>query len=377
MKNIFKWSMVLVLLVLVASGVMIIHTIFWGGRSAAIPPMKGITIFQAVEEIEKMGLQARIEQVESTLPDGMVLSQWPEAGTRIGKNTVVILKVSKGGHKISLPDVRGLEQEQAVQKLQDSGFQVGDIVKIPDPEKAAGIVIAQKPSAPLTLAENSRIDLMISLGTLRSDGMVQVPDVLQRTEAVARKMVLESGLNVSGVEYLYTQNTPPGMVMDMSPRPGTALSQNSGVSLKVATLERPETPAQVPAEAPSPNVQVTMPGMAGKIPSEGQKTVKPVEGTSQEGETATGVSVPGLTPEQPSAQEPVGEKKTAKIRYQVPPLVKPMQLKIEMIDASGTRVILDRPVNGGEYISLNESYLQQGVVTIFLGGEFVWQDKYR
>jgi len=229
----------------------------------------------------------------------------------------------------------------------------------------------------VTLAENSRIDLMISLGVQRSDGMVQVPDVLQRTEAVARKMILDSGLKVSGIEYFYTQNTPAGMVMDMSPKPGTALSQDSGVSLKVATLERPETPATIPAESPSPNVQVTMPGMAGKIPSEGQKTVKPVEVTSAQDETAAEVSVPGLSQGQPSEQEPAGEKKTAKIRYQVPPLVKPMQLKIEMIDGSGTRVILDRPVNGGEYISLNESYVQQGVVTIFLGGEFVWQDKYR
>jgi len=379
MKNLFKWSMILVLLVIVASGGMIIHTIFWGGRSAAIPPLKGVTVLQAVEEIERMELEARIEQVESTLPEGTVLSQWPEAGTRIGKNKVVILKVSKGGHRISLPDLRGLEQEQAMSKLQESGFQLGDVVRIQDQEKAAGIVIAQNPAAPLTLAENSKVDLMISLGPSRSDGMIQVPDVLQRTEKVARKMIGESGLQVSQVDYVYTQNTPPGMVMEMSPKPGTPLSGGSGVNLKVATLKKPEGPAEGTGdqEAPS-NVKVTMPGMAGTITEEGKKAVEKAQEAAPSESGTSAVSVPGFDQERPETPQPSSnERKTAKIRYQVPPLVKPMQLKIEMVDSTGSRVVLDRSVNGGEYISLDEKYMDQGVVTIFLGGEFVWQDKYR
>ena len=70
-------------------------------------------------------------------------------------------------------------------------------------------------------------------------------------------------------------------------------------------------------------------------------------------------------------------RQEVKWRYQVPPLTKQMPLKIEIVDGSGTRVLLNREVKGGEYVSLEAPYIEEGVVTIFLGGEFVWQDRYR
>ena len=45
-----------------------------------------------------------------------------------------------------------------------------------------------------------------------------------------------------------------------------------------------------------------------------------------------------------------------------------MGLKIEMVDATGTRSILSRDVKGGEYISLDAPFVTEGVVTC-TGGE--------
>ena len=60
----------------------------------------------------------------------------------------------------------------------------------------------------------------------------------------------------------------------------------------------------------------------------------------------------------------------------MPPLTKPMSLKIEMTDAAGTRVLKDSMVNGSEYISMNVNYSGEAKITIYLGGDFVWQDRY-
>jgi len=38
--------------------------------------------------------------------------------------------------------------------------------------------------------------------------------------------------------------------------------------------------------------------------------------------------------------------------------------------------LLDREVKGGEYITLDAPYAKEAVVTIYLGGEFVWQERY-
>jgi len=54
-----------------------------------------------------------------------------------------------------------------------------------------------------------------------------------------------------------------------------------------------------------------------------------------------------------------------------------MNLRIEVVDRNGTRSVLDKTVQGGEYIKLEETYAQEAVVTIYLGGEFVWQDRYQ
>jgi serine/threonine-protein kinase len=48
-----------------------------------------------------------------------------------------------------------------------------------------------------------------------------------------------------------------------------------------------------------------------------------------------------------------------------------------MVDAAGTRSLLARDVKGGEYITLDAPFVKESVVTIYLGGEFVWQERYK
>jgi serine/threonine-protein kinase len=74
--------------------------------------------------------------------------------------------------------------------------------------------------------------------------------------------------------------------------------------------------------------------------------------------------------------QPVVGGKIAKIRYQVPPLARPLKLKIELMDPSGTKVLLERDAKSGEYVSLDAPYSKECVVMIYLGEQFVWQDRY-
>jgi serine/threonine-protein kinase len=384
MKKMFRWSMILVLLVVIGAGVTVIHTIFWGGTDEAVPPMRGSSVIDAVAQIEKMGLEVRVEQVLSTFPAGTVLSQWPDPGTRVGRNKVVILKVSKGGHKTSLPDVRGLEKDQAIQKLESLGFTIGDQLEINDSSKPRGVVLAQSPSAPAMVGKGQKVDLMISQGPAVAGGKVSVPDVLQMQEQVAKKLLLESGLKIARVDHVLTIHTPEGMVMGLSPKAGTIVDSGTAVTIKVAKEGTPEPKPVKPAKQEKPAVTVSMPGMGSNASASNIKKVEqkpaPVKPAEQVPSSSESPGTPAVKPESPqvtTVTPPSVPAQTAKIRYQVPPLTKPMQLKIEMIDVSGTRVVLDKSVKGGEYISMNEKYGQEAVVTIYLGGEFVWQEKYR
>ena len=69
--------------------------------------------------------------------------------------------------------------------------------------------------------------------------------------------------------------------------------------------------------------------------------------------------------------------KTAKVRYVVPPLISPLSLKITVQDADGVRVLKDVTANGGETFSVPVKYKNEATVSIMLGGEKVWQERYK
>ena len=169
-----------------------------------------------------------------------------------------------------------------------------------------------------------------------------------------------------------------------------------GIRLRVATLKRPEGIPERPAQAQtqtnpagsSPQIVVSVPGQGNILigddpplpPSQNQAVNNNISVFDQQRQPASQQTTPQQTaqtpPRQPQANlEPVGGK-IAKIRYQVPPLARPLRLKIELMDPSGTKVLVERDAKSGEYVSLDAPYSKECVVMIYLGNQFVWQDRY-
>ena len=367
MRSIVKIALLVTILVIIGSGAFAIYSVFWGFRDAAVPNLEGMKVADAASLIEGKGIKLRIDEVDSVQPEGTIVEQWPKAGSMVKKGQIVILKVSRGGARLPLPDVRGMEYGQCVTLLKEKGFVVGEIVRIHSNARPAGVVIAQSPAAPALVPQNKPIDLLVSLGPSRVDGKVKIPNVLDRSEKIARQILGQSGLRVGAVKFRYTLLTPPGMVMDMAPRPGVEVAEGSSVVLYVATSKKPSTPEKKtvlkePKKEPEKIESVVSNSEPSKVEKEEESAGAPTSVTS------TG---------SPSGQESKESTKIAKIRYQVPPLAKPMELKIELIDKKGVKTILKRQVNSGEYISIDAPFVGDAAVTIYLGGQFVWQDRYR
>jgi beta-lactam-binding protein with PASTA domain len=362
-----RWAMVFVVLVIVASAGVAVYTVFFGGKDLAVPRLREMSVLDAMEEVKRLGLQAKIDQVDSTLSPGMVLAQWPEPGTKVRKETTLILKVSRGAvNRKAIPDVRGMEYSKAVATLEQNGFSAGDVVRLNDESRPAGSVLAQNPAAPATVPQGRKVDLIVSSGGAVKGGKIPVPELSQQDEKTAKKLLSESSLTLAGVEYVYNQNTNEGMVMGTKPRAGALVRPGDGVTLVVSTLRKPD---KVEIATPSGG-KVTAPGMTQTTPG-----VAPDGASERVSVTAEPSGKP--TPSSSAPVAPGGKQSVAKVRYQVPPLSKSMSLRIEMVDANGTRQLLSREVRGGEYISLDAPFSKEGVVTIYLGGEFVWQDRFR
>lgn len=368
MNRTFRITLALVLLCIMGSALYVSYKVFFSNPTRSIPLLKGTAVVEAVKTLERMGIKTRIDEEESSLPRGTVIGQWPETGVRLRADKIVILKVSRGGEKVSLPDMRGMTQTQAVQNLQGMGFVVGEIQKIYH-DRPAGVVIAQNPASPVSIPPGREVGLLVSLGPAAANGGVIVPDLLERTEGDAVQIARDSSLRPS-VEYEYALSSPKGMVIRMTPAAGSRVSAGTAVTLSVASWDR--------RYAPQPET-LTPPNSQEGEKSRGGERVRVIN--PDEGKTLS--TPPADTPPVTSAKNPpqvtppaAVKKKVAAIRYQAPP-VKNQTLRIELVDHGGERILLDRKVAAGEFIKIDEPYMGEAVVTIYLGGTFVWSDRYK
>jgi serine/threonine-protein kinase len=201
--------------------------------------------------------------VVSSLPQWQVVAQSPEAGVKVRSDRTVLLKVSRGGTRRSIPDVRKLAVSEAQNVLQEQGFNIGDVIYIKDDSRPGGTVIAQSPSGPANVPSDKKVDLLVSQGGAGADGRAVVPDVAGMAERQARDLLTASGFRIAVVDSVYSPNDRDGYVIGTRPAGGTMARAGDGIRLRVATTKRPEGVPERPAQAPSPQspqVVVTVPG---------------------------------------------------------------------------------------------------------------------
>jgi serine/threonine-protein kinase len=367
---------------------MAVRLILVEDKEVDVPSLVGMSAVEAANRLQGVGLQARIDQVDSDQPEGVVLHQTVPAGERVGKGNIIVIKVSRGGVSIQVPDVRGMEFAEAVRALDAIGLKMGNVLRVSDQLKPAGTIIAQNPAAPASILNSRMVELLVSEGRIGRAETVQVPDLRGQEESLARQIVEQSDLTVSRVIYVESNLVPAGSVERTQPRAGGRVQYGASIILYVAKavtappaqdpnefvgqvevvpparLTPQNQPAQRPAEpvVPEPPVTTVVPVIPVEEPPQGQADQAPT-------------LVPVIT--QPDAPPPPpDDRKTARIRYQVPPLSRPLPLKIEISDKDGGRVLRDQQANGGEYISLETPYSGNATVTVQLGGELVWQERY-
>ena len=404
MDRVVRLVTLIVVLILVASGLIAFYTIFMNpSDDLAVPDFRELSIVEAVAEAEKLDLVIQVEPVVGSLPDGTILAQYPEPGEQIKKGHVIILQVSRTGELKAVPDLRKKTLIAADDTIKSSGFTLGDVIKIKDKGTPPGTVIAQNPAASVKVMPGRKIDLLVQEGT--PTNKITIPDVNRLSEKEARQKLEASGIKIQGVERAYSPLIPEGSVIETKPNAGNLIAQNQGVILKLATQKRPagfledsaksnqksgvDGNATVKRVTNQPDKNSQTPEKKSdtpknNAPDKNAKTASKSENDNQvmnapeEPKPIPKTETPAKKSEAPQNKTPSsGNSKTAKVRYQVPPLSSPMNLRIELTDPSGKRDIFNRQVKSGESVNVQAKYTQECVISIYLGGEFVWQERQR
>jgi len=396
MGKIHRWGMIIAFIVIVVCAYIGIKTVFVEDKDAAVPSMTGMQLVDAVEALQKEGLLAKVDQIDSPEKADTVVSQNLPAGEKVSRGKVVILRVSKGGAIMPMPDVRGLKFEEGVKRLSEAGFKVETVVRVTDKLKPAGSIIAQNPAAPQQVAANCMVKLLVSTGSTGDNTFVRVPNLTGQNTDVVKQVLEQLGLTLGTTEEIPSSMVPAGTVLSTNPKNGANVPAGTAVNVifakaPMAGEENTDVPPandQDQKKAAVVRTVVIKDTAPSQIPSkienkpENVKTdqaVKTDMAPKPASESKPAESKKTDTVKKAPLQPPVNNttpKKTAKLRYQVPPLTKPLSLRIEINDASGSRILRDTQTNSGEYVSMNVPYTGEAVITIYLGGDFVWQDRF-
>jgi beta-lactam-binding protein with PASTA domain len=214
-------------------------TVSNGPSTVKVPDVVGLIERDARRRVERRGLDPEVERESSTkVVEGAVIRSDPGAGVAIDRGSRVTLFVSTGPEQVTVPDVVGLDQEDALTRLRSRGLSV--VVRERASSEPIDTVVAQSPVAGQEVDEGSSVTVFVSNGRLE-----EVPDTVGLDQADAESEIRDAGFRVSVRTRVVDEPDREGRVLSQTPSGGREQRKGSTVVITVGALPPEE-------ESPSP-----------------------------------------------------------------------------------------------------------------------------
>ena len=203
-------------------------------RSAVAPDVVGLSVGDAQTLARREGLNWQQTDINhDTIPAGTVISQIPEPDTAMEKGDSLLVAVSLGPASTAMPDLNGMDYEDAAARLKDRGF--GNIVLIKTVSSSpVGTVLGQSPKAGDSFISGQSAELTIS------GGSTMVPDLTGRSHEEAVALLRDSSLTEGTPVYVeVTDASQVGQVLAQMPAVGTMAVLDAPVTLTVGIESEP------------------------------------------------------------------------------------------------------------------------------------------
>jgi beta-lactam-binding protein with PASTA domain len=224
-----------------------------GLAGTPVPNVTGLPEAQATKQLTARGFKVQVQRRPGTRPKGLVFAQQPVAGVTAVKGTTVVLSVSTGVQRLTMPSLVGQTQGAAVTQLTKLGLKP-QLKNVPSAQPA-GQVVAQKPPPGAKVDKGSTVALNVSSGSGTGTTTVQTTTTITTAVRVpvpaVGALAVTSGLrrlNAAGFHPIvsYVSSTQPaGQIIRQRPAGGTAPA-GSGVTVAVSTGPNPAQAVTVP-----------------------------------------------------------------------------------------------------------------------------------
>jgi eukaryotic-like serine/threonine-protein kinase len=206
-----RWLLwVLLALALVAAG--IAAYLLLQPEQKTVPDVVGRQSASAAQTLNQAGFEVRIQPVQSDkVAKDRVISQNPGAHEEADEGSTVTLTVSGGPGDAAVPDVVGLTEKSAQNRVEKAGFKSRSRTETSDSVEQGRVIEVSPPTGTL-LERGQTVTLVVSSGPEE----VQVPDVVGKDRDAATE-----ALNAAGLRPAFTERETP------DEDPGTVLEQTS------------------------------------------------------------------------------------------------------------------------------------------------------
>jgi serine/threonine-protein kinase len=200
---------------------------------AEVPEITGKSVEAARGALRLKHLSMDIAEFrfDAHVPLNQIIAQDPKPGQTVKSGRMVKVIVSRGSQTVKLPAVIGLPVHEAGQQLSKKGILTGRVSQWYTDDAPKNIILDQWPAADQYIAQNSRVDLLVSAGPLPVRWVM--PNLKGMTFNEVTRLFKFTGLNLQTLKRQTNDRYAANTVLEQKPAPGERVEPDQAASVLI------------------------------------------------------------------------------------------------------------------------------------------------
>lgn len=206
-----------------------------------VPSVVGKSEQDAFQILEDAGFDPKIADTSygADFPKGHIFLQKPDAGKVVKEGRDIYLFISGGEQIVAVPKLKGKTLVDAKFSLERLELKLGRVKEIPS-SQPKDMIFDQELAEGTRIKKGESVGVTISMG--KGVGSITVPDLIGKSLAEARRILMDSSLVVGKVNYQISQSLLPNTILDQYPSKGNKINPGDQVDLFVTKAVEGENP---------------------------------------------------------------------------------------------------------------------------------------
>ncbi len=202
-------------------------------KTVVVPNLVGEDIIYVLELLTNFGLNTKVKGSEysNDFAKNNIIFQDPKPGEVIKKGRDVRIIISKGTKTLAMPNLKGLNLQQARLIIDKNGLFEGNSAKTFHDTVKKDIIISQYPIPGNKIERGISPNLLISMGPRPCEFIMPDLGGLFLDEAVLTAE--KNHLVINTIKTVYQQNKTANIVLNQDPQPGYYIQEKYLINLEV------------------------------------------------------------------------------------------------------------------------------------------------